>query len=155
MHNKKIIIFFIFIFVYFESVFSQETRLFSILKKKEIVVSVAKTYEPFYIEDPNEGFPGFDVDFAKKYAKFLDVNIKIIPLGDFEDQARAIVSGKVDIAVAGISSHLARAKEVNFSDPYLITTPAGLVNKQSLPPEPEGQIVVVKPFKDLLDLKFQ
>ncbi len=134
---------------------AQDSRIFSILKKKEIIVSVSKSYEPFYIEEHNEGFPGFDVELAKAYADFLGVKLKLVPLGDFEDHANAIISGKVDLAIAGLSSNLKRAKEINFSDPYLITTPAGLVNKLNLPPEPEGQIVVVKPFKDLLDLKFQ
>ena len=154
MYYKYFWIFF-FILSLNGSIFSQESRYYSILKKKEIVISVNKSYEPFFIEEPNEGFPGFDIELGNALAEYLGVNAKFIPIGDFDDHLKALNQEKVDITIAGYSSNLKRAREIHFSDPYLITTPAGLVNRQNLPPEPEGQIVVVKPFKDILDLKFQ
>lgn len=154
MLNRNIFICFFLLFS-ISSIFPQESRYYSILKKKELVVSVNKAYEPFYIEDPNEGFPGFDVELGTALAEHFGVSVKFIPMGEFDDHIKALNQEKIDVTIAGYSSNLKRTRDILFSDPYLVTTPAGLVNRQNLPPEPEGQIVVVKPFKDILDLKFQ
>ncbi len=128
------------------------SRLDVVLSKKELVVGVNRVYEPFYIQDPKDGFPGFDMELAKLYADYLGVALKIKPLKTFRQFSDEIAVGTIDIAMAGMSTDLSRGKTVTFSDPYLLTTPAGLVNKRSLPPEPEGSIVTTRTFKSLEDL---
>ncbi|MFB5650406.1 substrate-binding periplasmic protein [Leptospira wolffii] len=128
------------------------SRLDQILSKKELVVGVNRVYEPFYIQDPKEGFPGFDMELAKLYAEYLGVSLKIKTFKTFRQFSDEIAAGTIDIALAGMSTDLSRGKTVTFSDPYLLTTPAGLVNKRSLPPEPEGSIVTTRTFKSLDDL---
>ncbi|MCW7505716.1 substrate-binding periplasmic protein [Leptospira paudalimensis] len=123
-----------------------------IKKTKTLTVSVNEFYDPFYIENPNEGYPGLDVELAQEYAKFLDVDLKIIPLRTFDQHARMLEKGDSQIAMAGISSSINRFRDVYFTDPYLISTPAALVNRTALPPEPEGQIVTVQLFRNLNDL---
>ncbi|EKO79412.1 MULTISPECIES: substrate-binding periplasmic protein [Leptospira] len=128
------------------------SRLERILSKKELVVGVNKQYEPFYIENPKEGYPGIDAELAKLYADYLGVSLKLVPLKTFRQFAEDIRVGKIDLAFAGISTDLNRGKQVTFSDPYLVTTPAGLVSKKILPPEPEGNIVISRRFMSLSDL---
>nr|WP_167882376.1 transporter substrate-binding domain-containing protein [Leptospira sarikeiensis] len=128
------------------------SRLDLILAKKELVVGVNRVYEPFYIQDAKEGYPGFDMELAKLYADYLGVALKIKPLKTFRQFSDEIAAGTIDIALAGMSTDLSRGKSVTFSDPYLLTTPAGLVNKRSLPPEPEGSIVTTRTFKSIDDL---
>ncbi|EMF83116.1 ABC transporter, substrate-binding protein, family 3 [Leptospira weilii serovar Topaz str. LT2116] len=128
------------------------SRLERILSKKELVVGVNKQYEPFYIENPKDGYPGIDAELAKLYADYLGVSLKLVPLKTFRQFAEDIRVGKIDLAFAGISTDLNRGKQVTFSDPYLVTTPAGLVSKKILPPEPEGNIVISRRFMSLLDL---
>ncbi|TGL50379.1 ABC transporter substrate-binding protein [Leptospira kemamanensis] len=123
-----------------------------IKKTKTLTVSVNEFYDPFYIENPNDFFPGLDVELAQEYAKFLDVDLKIIPLRTFDQHARMLEKGDTQIAMAGISSSINRFRDVYFTDPYLISTPAALVNRTALPPEPEGQIVTVQLFRNLNDL---
>ncbi|MCC5813519.1 MAG: amino acid ABC transporter substrate-binding protein [Leptospira sp.] len=123
-----------------------------VLKNKTLVVSVNQYYEPFYIEDPNPKFPGLDVEIATFYADYLGVSLKILPVREFSDHAKKLEEGSVDIAIGAISTNIERSKRVSFTDPYLITTPAALVNRQILPPEPEGQIITAAPFKSLRDL---
>lgn len=123
-----------------------------IKKTKTLTVSVNEFYDPFYIENPNEFYPGLDVELAQEYAKFLDVDLKIIPLRTFDQHARMLEKGDTQIAMAGISSSINRFRDVYFTDPYLISTPAALVNRTALPPEPEGQIVTVQLFRNLNDL---
>ncbi|EOQ95872.1 ABC transporter, substrate-binding protein, family 3 [Leptospira wolbachii serovar Codice str. CDC] len=122
-----------------------------IKKTKTLTVSVNEFYDPFYIENPNPNFPGLDVELAQEYAKFLDVDLKIIPLRTFDQHARMLEKGDTQIAMAGLSSSINRFRDVYFTDPYLISTPAALVNRTALP-EPEGQIVTVQLFRNLNDL---
>lgn len=123
-----------------------------IRKTKTLTVSVNEFYDPFYIENPNEFYPGLDVELAQEYAKFLDVDLKIIPLRTFDQHARMLEKGDTQIAMAGISSSINRFRDVYFTDPYLVSTPAALVNRTAFPPEPEGQIVTVQLFRNLNDL---
>lgn len=135
-------------------VFSQTSPTLDKIKKtKLLTVSVNEFYDPFYIENPLPDFPGLDVELAQEYAKFLDVDLRIIPLRTFDQHARTLEKGDTQIALAGLSSSIARFKDVYFTDPYLISTPAGLVSRSSLPPEPEGQIVTVQLFRNLGDLQ--
>lgn len=131
-----------------------QSRLDDILKRKSLLVAVNEGYEPFYIKDPKDGYPGADVEVAELFANYLHIDLKIIPLRGYSEIERAVSSGKVDMAFAGISTDLTRSRDITFSDPYFITTPAGLVNKNVLPPEPEGNIVTTRTFKSLPDLKY-
>lgn len=153
---EKRILCFVFLSFFSISVFSQSensgSRLEKILSKKEIVVGVNKQYEPFYIENPKDGYPGVDAELAKLYADYLGVSLKLVPLKTFRQFSEDIRSGKIDLAFAGMSTDLNRGKQVTFSDPYLVTTPAGLVSKKILPPEPEGNIVTSRRFMSLGDL---
>lgn len=132
--------------------FADSPTLQKILKSKTLTISVNQYYEPFYISDPNPTSPGLDVEIAQEYAKFLGVSLKILPLKDFDEHATRLEKGDTQIAIAGLSANLNRFRRVYFTDPYLITSPAGLVNRQILPPEPEGQIITSVPFRSLADL---
>jgi len=130
-----------------------ESVLFKILKKKTLNVSVGAAYEPYYIANPKLDYPGFEVEIAEKYAEFLGVKLdKVIPLNNFGEHAKAVNDGTVDVSL-GNSSALGRMKQVYFSDPYIIISIGGLVNKSILPPEQEGDIVLNKAFRSVLDLK--
>ncbi|TGN20497.1 substrate-binding periplasmic protein [Leptospira idonii] len=123
-------------------IFSQSSPTLDKIKKtKLLTVSVNEFYDPFYIENPVPEYPGLDVD------------LRIIPLRTFDQHARMLEKGDTQIALAGLSSSILRFKDVYFTDPYLISTPAALVTRSSLPPEPEGQIVTVQLFRNLSDLQ--
>jgi polar amino acid transport system substrate-binding protein len=144
----------VFFLIHFGSVTADEnSQLFKILKKKEIIVSVGGDYEPYYIQDPKPGYPGFEVELAQAFADYLGVKLKeVVPLLTFADHAKAIKSGRVDISF-GNSSNMSRGKQLGFSDPYYSTSPGALVNKSILPAESEGQVVTNKVFRNLNDLK--
>lgn len=151
LFNLKCI--FITVIVLISTTVSAESKtLERILKTKTLTVSVNKFYEPFYISDPKPDYPGLDVEIASEYAKYLGVSLKILPLRDFDEHSSHLAKGNADIAIAAISTSLSRSKKVTFTDPYLFTSPAGLVNKNILPPEPEGQIITSIPFRSLIDL---
>ncbi|HMV79364.1 MAG TPA: transporter substrate-binding domain-containing protein, partial [Leptospiraceae bacterium] len=147
---------FFFFFVLMLPVSAQDldrSILGKILKKKELIVSVAANYEPYYIKNPKPGYPGFEVEIAQKYAEFLDVKLtKVVPLNNFTEHAEAVIAGKIDLAL-GNSMSLVRAKQVYFSEPYVTVSIAGLVNKIILPQEQEGEVLLTKSYRSLLDIK--
>lgn len=132
-----------------------KTHLKVILEKKEINVSVSYDNEPLYIENAKPNYPGFEVELAQLFADYLGVKLnKIIPKNTFEDHLRAIEKGEVDISM-GNSANIDRGKYASFSAPYILTSPAGLISKSVLPPQPEGEIISNNPFKSLKDLLYQ
>jgi polar amino acid transport system substrate-binding protein len=131
------------------------SQLKKILASNELRISVSNDNEPLYIENNKEGFPGFEVDIAEAYAGYLGVKLtKVVPKSTFEEHYRAISKDEVDIAL-GNSANMERGKLLGFSDPYILTTTAGLVRKSVLPPEPEGEIINYNPFKSVKDLQYQ
>lgn len=152
--NRFLTIYFCFLICLGQSLRSQSSPTLDKIRKTKILsVSVNEFYDPFYIDSPNPDFPGFDVELATEYAKFLDVELKIVPLRTFDQHSKSLDRGDTQIALAGLSSSLLRFKEVYFTDPYLTSTPAALVSRNALPPEPEGQIVTVQLFRTLTDLQ--
>ncbi|HMV41887.1 MAG TPA: transporter substrate-binding domain-containing protein [Leptospiraceae bacterium] len=153
MLSRYIYVCIIILFLPFFVFANEDSQLYKILKKKEIVVSVGGDYEPYYIQNPKPGYPGFEVELAKAFADYLGVNLKeVVPLLTFADHAKAIKSGRVDISF-GNSSSMKRGQELGFSDSYYISSPGALVNKSILPAESEGQVVTNKIFRNLYDLK--
>ena len=94
----------------------ENSQLYKILKKKEIVVSVGGDYEPYYIQNPKPGYPGFEVELAKAFADYLGVTLKeVVPLQNFADHARAIKSGRVDISFGKFSFANSRFDVLSFA----------------------------------------
>ncbi|EMJ94498.1 amino acid ABC transporter substrate-binding protein [Leptospira kirschneri serovar Pomona] len=128
------------------------SRLKEILEKGELKVAGDFSYEPFYIPNSKEGYPGFDYELGKAYADFLGVKYKFISYPEFNEFAEAIKNKEADIALSGISSNLERSKKLKFSEAYLVATPAALIRKSALPPPPEGNIITTQSFRSILDL---
>ncbi|EKO14473.1 substrate-binding periplasmic protein [Leptospira kirschneri] len=128
------------------------SRLKEILEKGELKVAGDSSYEPFYIPNSKEGYPGFDYELGKAYADFLGVKYKFISYPEFNEFAEAIKNKEADIALSGISSNLERSKKLKFSEAYLAATPAALIRKSALPPPPEGNIITTQSFRSILDL---
>jgi polar amino acid transport system substrate-binding protein len=122
-------------------------------KSGRIIVGVQRDYIPFHIENPEEGYPGIDVEIAELLAQALGVKIDIrfYPLTEL---IRRTGTGEIHIAFGGISSNLERARVVSFSEPYLITSPAAIVSRSSLPPESESETFERRRIRSVADLKF-
>lgn len=122
-------------------------------ERGQITIALQEDYQPFHISDPREGFPGFDVELGKKIGDALGVRVEFKFL-QFPEIMQAAANREVDIALGGISSNLERGRTMAFSDPYLITTPAALLSRRTLPPEPENIDFPRRVFSSLADLKY-
>lgn len=128
-------------------------RLSAIVARGKIRIALQDEYRPFRIENPKPGYPGIDVELAETLAKALGVQVEYVFL-PLDDLLREAGKGTVDIGLGGVSATLERARSVNFSDPYMTTTPGALLSKDALPPESESVNYTRRPFKSLADLKY-
>lgn len=85
---------------------------------------------------------GYDVIMAKKMAESMGAELEIHKI-EWDGLAPAVVSGKVDAAIAGMSITSERKQAVDFTKPYYYATVVALVKKDS----PQAQA------KSVADLK--
>ncbi len=81
-----------------------------------LVMGTNAQFEPFEYRENNE-IVGFDVDMAMQIAKDAGYNLKIEDM-EFGGIIAAVQSGKVDMAIAGMTANDERRQNVDFSDPY-------------------------------------
>lgn len=85
---------------------------------------------------------GYDVIMAKKMADAMGAELEIHKI-EWDGLAPAVVSGKIDAAIAGMSITSERKQAVDFTKPYYYATVVALVKKDS----PQAQA------KSVADLK--
>jgi polar amino acid transport system substrate-binding protein len=116
-----------------------------ILKNGELRVGFEAGYMPFEMTDKKGNFVGFDIDVAKEMAKAMKV--KFTPVNTAWDGIiPALVTGKFDIIMSGMTITQERNLKVNFAEPYIIVGQTILIDKKY------GG--AVKSYKDLNDPKY-
>jgi polar amino acid transport system substrate-binding protein len=97
-------------------------------------------YMPFEMKSKNNSYVGFDIDLGKVMAK--EMGVKFVPVNTAWDGIiPALITGKCDMIIAGMTINAQRNMKVNFSDPYIIVGQSIILN-----PKLEGKI---KSYKDL------
>lgn len=94
----------------------------------ELVMLTNAAFPPFeYLGDDN--LPaGVDVDIANEIAKELGVELKVVDM-DFDGIIGALMAGKGNIAVAGMTVTEERLKSVDFSTKYITSAQYMIVQK--------------------------
>lgn len=87
-------------------------------KKGVLVLGTDPTFAPFEFKGPGGEVQGFDIDIARAVAKDLGVRLEIRSVGFGALMPQAVTSGRVDMAMSGITITPERAKVVSFSAPY-------------------------------------
>ena len=95
-----------------------------------IVMGTNAEFEPFEYMDGDEVI-GFDVEVAKEIAADMKKNLKIENM-NFDSLITALVSGKVDMIIAGMTITDERKQNVDFSDSYYTSTQVIIIRKASL-----------------------
>jgi len=129
-------------------------KLKKVVTSGKLVVGLQKNYFPFEI-DPNDAErPGIDIELIQRLAGSLGVRFEL-RYGTIRTLLNDVDSGRVDIAFGGISSNLARARRVSFSEPYLVTSPALLLARSITTSESEStefDRTTIRNFDDLRKL---
>jgi len=86
---------------------------------------------PPYAFRSGEGLDGLEVDLARELGKALGrpVDLVEMPFGELFD---SLLEGHVDLVMAGLTITGARQVRVAFGDPYLRTTVAALIRRESV-----------------------
>lgn len=98
-----------------------DPTLAHIKKSGLLVVGLSADYAPYEFHQTIKGqdqIVGFDVSMAQAVAKELGVKLQIKEMA-YDALLGALKTGKIDMIISGMASTPERAKEVNFSEPYL------------------------------------
>ncbi|WP_304617871.1 transporter substrate-binding domain-containing protein [Paracoccus sp. (in: a-proteobacteria)] len=103
-------------------------KLDDIISANVLRCAVVLDFPPMGSRDSNNEPIGFDVDYCNDLAAALGVQAEIVET-TFPERIPALMSGRVDVAVASTSDTLERAKTVGFSIPYYAFENAVVANQ--------------------------
>ncbi len=104
----------------------EESTLIKVLDRGVLRVGILGDFEPWSFFDENYERIGFDIDVAKLMAEALDVKVEFVETGT-AGRIPYLVTGKIDIVIAGFGATPERAKSVAYSKPYVAGNPHMLV----------------------------
>ena len=87
---------------------------------KPLIMGTESTFPPYEFRNEQNEIVGFDVDLANAIAQKLGRELKIEDMA-FDALIPALLAGKIDMIVAGMTITEERKKKVAFSDPYYET----------------------------------
>lgn len=105
----------------------------TIKKRGKLLVGTSSGYPPYVFvdsESPDKNVIGLDMELCKQIADKLGVKMEVQDMG-FSALLSSVTTGKVDIAVGGVSPTPEREKVMAFSDQYLPTEQKLLVLKKN------------------------
>lgn len=103
-------------------------KLDDIISAGTLRCAVVLDFPPMGSRDESNNPVGFDVDYCNDLAAALGVEAEIVET-TFPERIPALMSGRVDVAVASTSDTLERAKTVGFSVPYYAFENAVVANE--------------------------
>lgn len=86
------------------------------------------SFVPWAMQDKNGEFIGFEVDVARRLAKDLGVEVQLVPTR-WSGIIPALLAGKFDVIIGGMSVTPERNLRANFSIPYDYATIEAVANK--------------------------
>jgi polar amino acid transport system substrate-binding protein len=108
---------------------AKKSTIEQVLKRGELRVGFESGYVPFEMTNKKGEFIGFDMDYGRRLAK--DMGVKFVPLNTAWDGIiPALMTGKFDIIMGGMTITQERNLKVNFADPYIVVGQTILLNKK-------------------------
>ena len=104
--------------------------LFAQAKPKPLVVGMELSYPPFEMTDETGKPTGIGVDLAEALAARLGRPLEVRNY-EFTGLIPALKTGQIDLVLSSMTITPERKESIDFSDPYISTGLAMLVNKKS------------------------
>jgi len=123
----------------------EKSTLNDIITRGELQVCMEAGYMPFEMRNKNGDIVGFDVDIAKEMAKAMKVKLDLRNTA-WDGIIPALLTGKCDIIMSGMTVTSERNLKVNFANPYIIVGQTVLINPKLADK--------VKSYRDLNDPKY-
>lgn len=95
---------------------SAESVIETIKKRGALKVGMS-TFVPWAMRDNKGELVGFEIDVAKKVAADMDVDIEFVPTA-WDGIIPALIAGKFDVIIGGMSIRPQRNLTINFTIPY-------------------------------------
>ena len=105
-----------------------ESTLEQIMKRGVLRVGM-DVFVPWAMKDKKGELIGFEIDVAKKLAEDMGVKIEFVPT-EWSGIIPALITGKFDVIIGGMSVTPERNLKINFSNPYYYGEIALLANKK-------------------------
>ncbi|HDQ40787.1 MAG TPA: transporter substrate-binding domain-containing protein [Desulfonatronum sp.] len=87
------------------------------------------TFVPWAMQDKTGRFIGFEIDVASRFAEDLGVKLELVPTA-WKGIIPALLTGKFDLLIGGMSIRADRAQQVYFSAPYYFTGQSLVAHKE-------------------------
>jgi membrane-bound lytic murein transglycosylase F len=105
---------------------SQQANFSRIVERGYVSIGTLYGANSFYVQGneiqsngiETDGFAGFEYELAKKYADYLNVDLKIVPSYSLDELFIKLNTGEVDLLAAGLSVTDKRLKRFNFAPSY-------------------------------------
>ncbi|BDQ36067.1 amino acid ABC transporter substrate-binding protein [Pseudodesulfovibrio nedwellii] len=107
---------------------SQVSQLDTILKRGVLKVGF-DTFKPWAMKDKSGNYIGFEIEVAKRLAADMGVDVEFVPT-KWSGIIPALLTGKFDIIIGGMSITPQRNLKVNFSIPYEYTGMSVIASKK-------------------------
>src|SRR5210317_587649 len=108
---------------------AKKSTIEQIMKRGELRVGFESGYVPFEMTNKKGEFIGFDMDYGRRLAKSMGV--KFVPINTAWDGIiPALMTGKFDIIMGGMTITQERNLKVNFAEPYIVVGQTILLNKK-------------------------
>ncbi|SEA53295.1 transporter substrate-binding domain-containing protein [Rubrimonas cliftonensis] len=98
------------------------------IKQRGVIRVGMSTFVPWAMRDVNGELIGFEIDVAKKLAEEMEVEVEFVPTA-WDGIIPALLAGKFDVIIGGMSITPARNLTVNFSDPYANSSLGVMANR--------------------------
>ena len=95
---------------------AQESTVAQAVKRGALKVGL-DIFVPWAMKDKKGNLVGFEVDVAKELAKDMGLEIELVPT-KWDGIIPALLTGKFDVIIGGMSITPKRALQVNFTNPY-------------------------------------
>jgi polar amino acid transport system substrate-binding protein len=106
----------------------QESTIEQVIKRGALRVGMS-TFVPWAMKDKTGKLIGFEIDVAQKLGKDMRVTVEFIPT-KWAGIIPALLTGKFDVIIGGMSITADRNLKVNFSIPYDYAGQAIVANKK-------------------------
>lgn len=107
-----------------------ESKLDRIVKSQQLRVCIWPEYYAISYKNPQSGeLEGIDIDIAHELAKELSAELQFVETS-FAAFVADLQTDKCDIGMFGVGATLSRAKAVEFSEPYIITSIFGVAMRE-------------------------
>jgi polar amino acid transport system substrate-binding protein len=99
------------------------------IKQRGVLKVGMSTFVPWAMRDKNGDLMGFEIEVAKKVAADMEVDIEFVPTA-WAGIVPALLAGKFDVIIGGMSITPGRNLTVNFTMPYAHSGQQMVANKQ-------------------------